>query len=220
MRRAHRPAPPRKSNEPDATRSAPRDALVAESVDDADRGKAFGLEGFGDNLGACLGPLLAIALRTCFHTALRTMFLLAFVPGALAGSMVVFVREKPGAAVASKTTLSPKLARLPEDYWKALLATALFGIGNSSNAFLILRTKALGASLTTTILIVFLMFYGGFQSRRQCRGRAALDANRPSSDVRVRSRVRAARKHRRDGTGPRAPDGMTSATDSRAPRRA
>jgi MFS family permease len=135
------------------TRSAPRDALVAESVDDADRGKAFGLEGFGDNLGACLGPLLAIALRTWFHTALRTMFLLAFVPGALAGLMVVFVREKPGAAVASKTTLSPKLARLPKDYWKALLATALFGIGNSSNAFLILRTKALGASLTTTILI-------------------------------------------------------------------
>jgi MFS family permease len=44
------------------TRSAPRDALIAASADEAHRGKAFGLEGIGDNLGAFLGPLLAIAL--------------------------------------------------------------------------------------------------------------------------------------------------------------
>lgn len=138
------------------TRSAPRDALVAESVDDADRGKAFGLEGAGDNLGACLGPLLAIVLLAWLHTALRWMFLLAFIPGALAGLMTAFVHEKR-AAVASKTKLSLELRRLPKNYWKALAATALFGIGNSSNSFLILRTKALGASLTTTILI-----YAGF----------------------------------------------------------
>jgi MFS family permease len=134
------------------TRSAPRDALVAASVDDADRGKAFGLEGIGDNLGACLGPLLAIVLLTWFHTALRWIFLFAFVPGALAGLMVVLVHEKR-VAFPSKTKLSLQLNRLPKDYWKALTATALFGIGNSSNSFLILRTKTLGASLTTTILI-------------------------------------------------------------------
>jgi MFS family permease len=134
------------------TRSAPRDALVAESVDDADRGKAFGLEGAGDNLGACLGPLLAIALLTWFHMAVRRIFLLAFVPGVLAGLMVVLVHENR-ASFASKTSLSLHVERLPKNYWKTLLATALFGIGNSSNSFLILRTKALGASLTTTILI-------------------------------------------------------------------
>jgi MFS family permease len=42
------------------TRAAPRDALIASSVDENNRGKAFGLEGFGDNLGAFLGPLLAV----------------------------------------------------------------------------------------------------------------------------------------------------------------
>jgi MFS family permease len=47
------------------TRSAPRDALVASSADEAHRGKAFGLEGVGDNLGAFLGPLLAVGL-SCF----------------------------------------------------------------------------------------------------------------------------------------------------------
>src|SRR5438067_2271764 len=41
-------------------RSAPRDALVASSVDDRDRGSGFGLEGFGENAGACLGPLLTL----------------------------------------------------------------------------------------------------------------------------------------------------------------
>src|SRR6266404_91990 len=44
------------------TRSAPRYALVAESANENSRGKAFGLEGLGDNLGAFLGPLLAVAL--------------------------------------------------------------------------------------------------------------------------------------------------------------
>src|SRR2546421_723033 len=44
------------------SRSAPRDALVAASADDASRGKAFGLEGLGDNFGAFLGPLLALVL--------------------------------------------------------------------------------------------------------------------------------------------------------------
>src|SRR6202043_3344656 len=43
-------------------RSAPRDPLIASSVDEANRGRAFGLEGVGDNAGAFLGPLLAIFL--------------------------------------------------------------------------------------------------------------------------------------------------------------
>src|SRR6185369_1279499 len=48
------------------SRSAPRDALVAASARPEDRGKAFGLEGIGDNLGAFLGPLIAIALMSWF----------------------------------------------------------------------------------------------------------------------------------------------------------
>jgi MFS family permease len=101
------------------TRSAPRDALIASSVAEEDRGRAFGLEGAGDNAGACLGPLLAVLLFVVWHLPIRMLFYWAVVPG--------------------------------------LLATALFGIGNSSNAFLILETKDIGASLTTTILV-----YAGF----------------------------------------------------------
>jgi MFS family permease len=138
------------------TRSAPRDALIAASVAEANRGKAFGLEGVGDNAGAFLGPLLAVLLLLVWHLDIRLIFYLAVIPGLLAFLMVVFVEERPVAAKA-KAKIDVNLRQFPKAYWQYLLATALFGIGNSSNAFLILQVKDIGASLTMTILI-----YAGF----------------------------------------------------------
>jgi MFS family permease len=134
------------------TRSAPRDALIACSVDEANRGRAFGLEGAGDNAGAFLGPLLALWLLVVCHLQVRSIFYLAVIPGLLAFMMVLFVHERPSKPRArSKISIGP--GRFPRAYWKYLLATAVFGIGNSSNAFLILETKDIGASMTATIVI-------------------------------------------------------------------
>src|SRR5437762_4176508 len=58
-------------------RSAPRDALVAASADEANRGRAFGLESMGDNLGAFLGPLIALALLAVLQVNLSSIFLIA-----------------------------------------------------------------------------------------------------------------------------------------------
>jgi MFS family permease len=132
-------------------RSAPRDALIASSVDEDNRGRAFGLEGAGDNAGAFLGPLLAALLLYALRLDMRSIFFLAVIPGLLAFMMVLLVKEK-GAALAAKSKLDIRVRQFPTDYWKYLLATALFGIGNSSNAFLILRSQDVGASLETTIL--------------------------------------------------------------------
>jgi MFS family permease len=134
------------------TRSAPRDALIASSANEASRGRAFGLEGVGDNAGAFLGPLLAVLLLIVWHLDIHLIFYLAVVPGLLAFLMVLLVEERP-VAVTAKAKIDVGLRRFPKAYWKYILATALFGIGNSSNAFLILQTKDMGASLTTTILI-------------------------------------------------------------------
>jgi MFS family permease len=134
------------------TRSAPRDALIASSVDEASRGRAFGLEGVGDNAGAFLGPLVAVLLLIVLHLDIRLVFYLAVIPGLLAFLMVALVAERP-VKVTAKSKIDISLRRFPKAYWKYLLATALFGIGNSSNAFLILQTKDIGASLRTTILI-------------------------------------------------------------------
>lgn len=137
-------------------RSAPRDALIASSVEEKDRGRAFGLEGMGDNLGAFLGPLLTVVLFLFFHFDIRWIFYVAIVPGLLAFLMIVMVREKP-MQVAAKAKIEANLGQFPREYWKYLLVTALFGLGNSSNSFLILQTKDIGASFQGTILI-----YAGF----------------------------------------------------------
>jgi len=137
-------------------RSAPRDALIAGSADEAHRGKAFGLEGVGDNAGAFIGPLIAIGLISLLGGALRPIFYLAAIPGFLAMLMVMLVKER-GVHAGAKAALDAPLPGFPKPYLRYLIASAVFGLGNCSNAFLILRTRDLGASLDQTILI-----YAGF----------------------------------------------------------
>ncbi|MCH4143982.1 MFS transporter [Acetobacter peroxydans] len=134
------------------TRSAPRDALIASSVDEKNRGRAFGFEGTGDNIGAFLGPLLAALLLSVSHVDIRSMFYFAFIPSLTAFCMVLFVKENTE-AVSVKPRAGASAKHMPTIYWKYLLVTALFGIGCSSNAFLILRMQETGGSLEATILI-------------------------------------------------------------------
>ncbi|MGD9657931.1 MAG: MFS transporter [Methylocystis sp.] len=137
-------------------RSAPRDALIASSVADKNRGRAFGLEGIGDNAGAFLGPILAAILLYSLHVDMRTIFYVALIPGLLAFFMVLLVTERPAAA-AAKSKIDASIWQFPKRYWAYLLVIALFNLGNSSNSFLILRTQDFGLSLETSILI-----YAGF----------------------------------------------------------
>ncbi len=137
-------------------RSAPRDALIASSVSPQNIGKAFGLEGAGDNLGAFLGPLLAIFLLVVMHINMRFMFYLAVIPGLLAFIMILLVKENP-ISVSEEHKSDIKRQRFPGAYWKYMVVTALFSVGNSSNAFLILQAHDVGVSIGGTILI-----YAGF----------------------------------------------------------
>lgn len=134
------------------TRSAPRDALIASSASNENRGKAFGLEGIGDNLGAFLGPLLAILLLFYFKFPIRSIFYLSIIPGLLAVLLVLTVKERSD-EIKSKVKLDMNLSRFPKPYWNYLAATAVFGIGNISSSFMILQTKSIGVSLIGTILI-------------------------------------------------------------------
>jgi MFS family permease len=134
-------------------RTAPRDALIAASADEAHRGKAFGLEGMGDNAGAFFGPVIAVLLLTVWPGAYRPIFLLTVAPGMLAVLMVSLVTEKRDHDKAAAAKLDTPLPRFPRQYLRYLAVSALFGFGNSSNAFLILQTRDIGASLQVTILI-------------------------------------------------------------------
>jgi MFS family permease len=93
-------------------RSAPRDALIASSVSDKYRGRAFGLEGIGDTLGAFLGTLLAVLLFLLFHFKMRWIFLLAIIPGLLAFLMILLVHERT-VPVAAKSKIDVSLREFP-----------------------------------------------------------------------------------------------------------
>lgn len=136
-----------------ATRSAPRDALIAASVEAPHRGRAFGLEGIGDNLGAVAGPLLAIFLIYSLHTSLRSIFVIAVVPGLLALAMMFLVKEDGFKSYKTDKSYKFSARGLPKSFWKYVLIIALFGIGNSSNSFLILRARNLGFSVESAIFL-------------------------------------------------------------------
>ena len=132
-------------------RGSPRDALIAESVDPSIRGRAFGFHRAADHAGAVVGPLIAFTLLRWEQLPLRTVFLFAAIPGVLSVIVLVLgVRETPreARAASAKKTAAPSLdAQLGRPFWTFLVSVLLFTLGNSTDAFLILRANQLGVSV-------------------------------------------------------------------------
>lgn len=126
-------------------RNAPRDALIAESVDPSIRGRAFGFHRAADHAGGVLGPLIAFAVLTWHLAAIRTVFWLAAIPGVLSVLVVwLAVRDIPRSAQAPAET-GPDLSQpLGAQFWRVLSVIFLFTLGNSTDAFLLLRASQLG----------------------------------------------------------------------------
>jgi MFS family permease len=128
-------------------RTSPRDALIADSVDPSIRGRAFGFHNAADNLGAVLGPLLAFAFLRWEGLPLRTVFLLTAIPGALAVLTLIFgVREVPRMAPVKKEGEADVKKPLGGRFWAYLGVLLLFTLGNSTDAFLLLRAGQLGVA--------------------------------------------------------------------------
>lgn len=114
-----------------------RDALLSESVPPGFTGRAFGFEGAMDTLGAIIGP--AIALSLVGVIALRHIFLISFLPGALTVLIVLFlVREVPRVTQPHLTFLT-SVKSLPSAFWGYACAVGLFGLGNFAHTLLVLR---------------------------------------------------------------------------------
>lgn len=125
-------------------RSSPRDALIADSTDESIQGRAFGFHRAMDNLGAAIGPLLAAGFLWFWPDELRTLFLVAFVPGLLVVVLLVFgLREKP-VAQPPQERLRLTLKPFDRNFRIYLFALVVFTLGNSSDAFLLLRAGELG----------------------------------------------------------------------------
>ena len=126
-------------------RSAPRDAMITESVAPEHRGQAFGfLRGF-DHAGAVIGPLIAFGILALGTVSIRSLFMLATIPAAVGLVMIlIFLRETPRETGATAAQTPQVRAPLPARFKKAMTGIALFSLSNSSDVFLLLQANHAG----------------------------------------------------------------------------
>ena len=132
-------------------RTAPRDALIADSAKEGRRGAAFGLHRAMDTLGATVGVALAYFLVTHFKSNLKNIFLFSLIPAFL-GILFLFLVKEKNKAKEEAQKLQFKWRDLDKRLKLFLIFTFIFTLGNSSNQFLLLRAKNLGSPLHRVIL--------------------------------------------------------------------
>ena len=156
-------------------RAAPRDALLSASIAPEHRGRAFGFHRASDHAGAVVGPIIAMVCLNWLGMPLRHVFWVAAVPGALAVLVVIFaVREErsvlapPGPVpeapigeddidvvpvVSPPTVPTSDAPGLGTPFRSVMLAIILFTLGNSTDAFLLLRANQLGVPVAAIPLL-------------------------------------------------------------------
>jgi len=182
-------------------RTAPRDAIVADSCDPRELGRSFGYHRAMDQFGAVIGPAVAFLVLTLRPGGYRTVFWISMIPGVLCVMVIIFFihdrRKKAAAAVAAAPTgptgaagepaaagvgatgdagdagaagatggpprrsLRERAGRLRGPLVAYLLVTAVFSLGNSSDAFLILRARDLqvAAAMIPVLYVTFNFIY-------------------------------------------------------------
>lgn len=130
-------------------RTAPRDALLAESVPEQRRGTAFGIHSAADNAGAVIGPLIATLLLLAWPGHLRLVFALAAIPSALVILLFITrVRDTAHTAIPTAAPGAPVSWRgLGPAFPRYLGVLMLFTLGNATDAFLLLRAQSLGIAV-------------------------------------------------------------------------
>lgn len=126
-------------------RTSPRDVLIASAVPATEAGRAFGVQRAMDHVGAIVGPILATALLS-MGFSVRAVFFCAAAPAALAMLSLAFVREPDGAPRerAPRAAAGAPRGPLPTQLKRYLAILCLFSLGNSTDAFLLLRARSLG----------------------------------------------------------------------------
>jgi MFS family permease len=135
-------------------RTAPRDAMLAGLADPGARGRVYGFHRAMDNAGAVIGPLLATLFLIAYPSRYRTLFALTAIPGAAAVLLLLRLPESGGGAIARPQPAASSAgagpdgtqpggvvpwAALPPALGRYLMVLLIFTLGNSTDAFLLLR---------------------------------------------------------------------------------
>ena len=137
-------------------RASPRDALLSQSCDGDERGKAFGFQRAMDHAGAMAGPLIATLLLSTLRLDLRTVFILSIVPA----FFCIWVLFRGVTDIVGEQAATRPIGDLRWNAWNKkfkyfLLIVTLFTLGNSSDAFLLLRARDLGIDIVSIPILWF-----------------------------------------------------------------
>ncbi len=129
-------------------RGAPRDAMLGALAPPAERGRVFGFHRGMDHAGAVAGPLAAAAFLWVFPEQYRALFALTFIPGALAVAMLWSLPDIrvpiPAATPAAAEASEPADVAMPPTLKRFFVILVIFTLGNSTDAFLLLRLSDAG----------------------------------------------------------------------------
>jgi len=156
-------------------RGSPRDALIADGVVAAQRGKAFGFHRAMDTSGAVIGPLIGLVAYESLDHRIRPLLWIAVIPAVLSVALVALVRDpkrdraKLQAQEATKVNLPPPvdpatLAPLPPAFRRVVAVLTAFNLVNFPDALLLLRLHSIGFSVAMTILayVTYNVVYAAF----------------------------------------------------------
>jgi MFS family permease len=140
-------------------RTAPRDVMVCDSADENNLGKAFGIHKALDMAGSAIGIFISFLLleNSGKNIAYKELFTISIIPAILGLFMFFFVKEKrTHSAMNKREPFWQNMKKLDGQLKLYLLVAFMFTIGNSSNAFLLLRAKSVGFDDKNVILLYFI----------------------------------------------------------------
>ena len=148
------------------TRTSARDALIAGSSETSTRGKSFGFHRALDTLGAVVGPLIALLAIHFLDNNFRLIFFLAFIPACIGILLLFFFVKERKKEKNPDQVFHFSWRNLDPSFKVFLLISFIFALGNSSDAFLILRAQNLGLSVTLVVLayVLFNFTYALFST--------------------------------------------------------
>ncbi|MDR3611197.1 MAG: MFS transporter [Ignavibacteriaceae bacterium] len=136
-------------------RTAPRDALLAGYSEGGNSGTIFGFHRGMDTMGAVIGPLIALMLLKIYSNNFGLIFLIAFIPSVAAIGVTLLIKDRKAEGKPRSGKLFPIgfWKEAPRDYKMLTILFTLFSLVNSSDVFLILRSKEISHSNSSAILV-------------------------------------------------------------------
>ena len=138
-------------------RSAPRDALISDSVDKAHLGKAFGFHRTGDNIGAVIGPGIALIGLAMLDGDVRAVAMWALIPAIISGLLTLFIRENFVKPKKVEVKVKVKHPPLPVPLKRSIVLLVLIQLTNIPDVLLLLRLHDIGFS-TQGVVLSYMLF--------------------------------------------------------------